>query len=302
MTGLGCTTLNISADTHYADYLKLLVILYADDTVLMSESADGLQLALDNLQLYCNEWKLKINGEKTKVVVFCKRKPRRPQWNFILNDTQLDIVDKFSYLGVVFSYNGSFVKCKETVVAKATRAMWCLIKKCRKLSLPPSIQMQLFDQTVVPVLLYGCELWGLGNLKTIETLHLKFCKLVLHVNKSTPSCMVYGELGRIPLENVVKQRIVSFWGELVESTSDRYSCLMYKLCLDLWEQNKCQLPWFNGVKGIFDNTGLSHVWINQAFPNSRWLNRIVKQSLHDQAVQTWAMSVNNSSKCLNIQN
>ena len=76
---------------------------------------------------------------------------------------------------------------------------------------------------------------------------------------------------------------------------------MYKLCRDLWEQNKCELPWFNGVKGIFDNTGLSHVWINQAFPNSRWLNRIVKQSLHDQAVQTWAMSVNNSSKCLNYR-
>ena len=40
---------------------------------------------------------------------------------------------------------------------------------------------------------------GFSNLDTIERLHLKFCKYVLCVCKSTPNFMVYGELGRYPL-------------------------------------------------------------------------------------------------------
>jgi hypothetical protein len=40
----------------------------------------------------------------------------------------------------------------------------------------------------------GCEIWGFSNLDTIERVHLKFCKLLLHLKKSTPNFMIYGEL------------------------------------------------------------------------------------------------------------
>ena len=57
-------------------YIKLFIILYADDTVLLSETANGLQNLLDNFEKYCDEWKLKVNINKTKVVVFSKRKSK----------------------------------------------------------------------------------------------------------------------------------------------------------------------------------------------------------------------------------
>jgi hypothetical protein len=34
-------------------YYKLFVILYADDTVILSENKDGLQKALDIVESYC---------------------------------------------------------------------------------------------------------------------------------------------------------------------------------------------------------------------------------------------------------
>jgi hypothetical protein len=46
--------------------------MYADDTVLISESTAGLQNMLDSLSVYCNEWDHKVNIKKTKVVVFRK--------------------------------------------------------------------------------------------------------------------------------------------------------------------------------------------------------------------------------------
>jgi hypothetical protein len=55
--------------------------------------------------------------------------------------------------------------------------------------------LDIFDKTVKPILLYGCETWGFGKNDINERVHLKFCKLLLHVKTSTPNFMVYGELG-----------------------------------------------------------------------------------------------------------
>jgi len=55
-------------------YLKLFILLYADETVIFAESAEELQTALNIFEKYCSEWKLSINVSKTKIVVFSKRR------------------------------------------------------------------------------------------------------------------------------------------------------------------------------------------------------------------------------------
>ena len=88
--------------------------------------------------------------------------------------------------------------------------MYSLIKKSRQLLLPTDIIFQLFDHTVVPILLYGCDVWRYENCDIIEQFHLEFCRMVLHVNKSTSKCIIYGELGRPPLVIQIKQRMANF--------------------------------------------------------------------------------------------
>ena len=51
-------------------YLKLSIILYGDDTVIIAESAADLQKQLDSFSDYCDIWTLKVNVEKSKIVVF----------------------------------------------------------------------------------------------------------------------------------------------------------------------------------------------------------------------------------------
>ena len=43
-------------------YVNLLMLLYADDTVLMVESAD-VQCAFNEFSIYCTQWKLNVNVE-----------------------------------------------------------------------------------------------------------------------------------------------------------------------------------------------------------------------------------------------
>jgi hypothetical protein len=42
------------------------------------------------------------------------------------------------------------------------------------LELPIDMQIDLFNKIVKPVLLYGCEIWGFGNIDCIERVQLKF--------------------------------------------------------------------------------------------------------------------------------
>ena len=55
------------------DGSDLNCLLYADDLLLISNSAEGLQQSLDRLSKYCQDWILKINPTKTKVIVFQKK-------------------------------------------------------------------------------------------------------------------------------------------------------------------------------------------------------------------------------------
>ena len=67
-------TKNVLSDNDTEVFFKLFILLYADDTVILAETASDLQAALNAMLEYCNLWNLEVNATKTKVVVFCKSK------------------------------------------------------------------------------------------------------------------------------------------------------------------------------------------------------------------------------------
>jgi hypothetical protein len=99
-------------------------------------------------------------------------------------------------LGVGLSPTGNFKNAKQGNAEKATHALYEFLKLGRLYNLSIKCQLDFFDQMVKPVLLYGCEIWGMGNNDILERVHLTFCKSLLNLRTSTPSCKVYGELGR----------------------------------------------------------------------------------------------------------
>ena len=47
------------ADGNYI--MNMVIIMYADDTVLLDNSPEKLQRALNTLNKYCNTWNIKVN-------------------------------------------------------------------------------------------------------------------------------------------------------------------------------------------------------------------------------------------------
>ena len=109
-------------------YLKLLRLLYADDTFIFAESAEDLQAVLNIFEEYCSEWKLSINVSKTKIVVFSKRKCNNKK-ELLLNNEEVEVKDSYMYLGLLFNYNGNFCQGLKKLVDQAQQALVCPLQK-----------------------------------------------------------------------------------------------------------------------------------------------------------------------------
>ena len=109
--------------------------------------------------------------------------------------------------------------------------MFSLLGKIKCLQLPFDIQIDLFNKIVKPVLLYGSEIWGFGNLDILKRVQLKFYKYIFNLKSSTPPAMIYRELGTLPLRIDIQCRMISFWARInedVEENERKLSPLIYK--------------------------------------------------------------------------
>ena len=87
-------------------FIKIFLLMYADDIVLFSETEDGLQSGLNVLHDYCQKWKLTVNTQKTKIVIFRKGGTINRQTRFLYGGLEIDIVNKFTYILALFSRLG----------------------------------------------------------------------------------------------------------------------------------------------------------------------------------------------------
>ena len=221
-------------------------MLYADDTIILAESDKELQNALIGLDDYCKRWKLTVNENKTKVVIFSRGKVRKFPV-FTVGTSKLEIVYNYDYLGVTINYNGKFNEATKNRYDKGCRSMYAMLNKIRDLNLPIDIQLKLFDSLVTPVITYGCEVWGCNHIDIIEKIHLRFCKIILSVKNSTNNVMVYGELGRYPIKCHIQCRILSYWYKLIQP-KNKLSNIMYKLEFQMMHKQLYDSTWLIYVR------------------------------------------------------
>ena len=85
------------------DDISFILMLFADDMVILGKNVEELQKNLDLLHDYCRTWGLEVNPDKSKIVVVRKRGPVRVTEKWLYGDKLLEVVDNFNYLGTVFN-------------------------------------------------------------------------------------------------------------------------------------------------------------------------------------------------------
>lgn len=138
----------LEADQVHLQGVKTPCLLYADDLLMMSTTAGGLQRQIDMLQIYTSTWGLTVNVNKPKVMVFGNVGKHVDQ-PFIYNNKELERVDHFSYLGLTLTSNGSFKTAVADLKAKAAKAMFKIhaILRDQNVNCIP-VALKLFDSLV----------------------------------------------------------------------------------------------------------------------------------------------------------
>ena len=281
-------------------FLKMYVLLYADDTIVMAETPEDLQSALNAACDYCQTWHLTVNTSKTKVIIFSRGKVRSHP-DFLFGQNKLEVTDSYIYLGTNLNYNGLFNKAITKQVNQARCAMFNLTTKARKLDLHIDIQCELFDQLIMPILLYGCEIWGFQNLDQIERFHRKFLKSLLKLNRSTANCMVYGEVGRQNVTAVIEKRMINFWIHIIDGKQSKLSNVIFRLMKSLHDTGDFKSKWILKIKSIIDGCGLTNMWHDHSIVNIKWLKHNLELKLKDINIQTWHSEIHANRLCSNYR-
>ena len=151
--------------------MKLLLLLYANDTVVFGRDVKEFQ---NNLDMFYELWHLhvSINFDKTKIMIFGTRQDQR--FSFNLGGYKIDICTDFKYLGVILRTNWHFHQTKKHNVGQARNAMHVLFKRIRNLNIPIDLQLYLFDHVILPIALYMVVKYGALKLANL----LKIYKMI----------------------------------------------------------------------------------------------------------------------------
>ena len=277
---------DIQFDQNILYFFKMFILMYADDTVLFANTNHDLQYTLNKYTEYCKMWKLNVNITKTKIMYF----GRKDSYNFSMNNENVEIVNNFKYLGVVFSRNGKFSDAMNDNIEKARKGLFQLRRTFREKKIPVDCQIELFEKVIEPTLLYGCELWGMENTECIEQFRLKSYKQILQVRNSTPSYIIYGELGKLPLKCAIKSRMIKFWSKTVMGKVEK---IPYQI-LNIMINDGCDYKWVTYIRNILDQTGNTNIWFNQKL--AKQTEKCIIQNLKDQELQNITAKANLSTK------
>ena len=249
-------------------------LLYADDLVLLAESAEDLQTSLNMLNNYCKKWKLTINPTKSKVMIFSARPPKKSSLtslNFYIGSDKIEIVESYKYLGVIFSSNGSFKMAKAHLDGQAKKALFGFHSYLSDSSLPIYTCVQLFDKLIQPIATYGAEVWApfclssrnLLNLNgslfskytefPCSAVQLKFGKRILSVHEKSVNLAVLGELGHFPAMLSVLCKVINFWVHILRSPEDSLLYDAYLCSYNQFYKRNTHDKWFQLVKLLSDS-------------------------------------------------
>ena len=162
-------------------------LLWADDLVVFSQSAAGLQSAIDEVSAFYASLGLQINKSKTKILIFNKSGKVLKNYRFFLADDQLEVSDSYQYLGVRLAHLAVSHKLLQSCAVRPEKPGFLSVMFCTRTSvcLCPGLSnclIALFHRWLCMHVSFGCQMSCLKN--RLET--KLFCYLFLIASKLRP--------------------------------------------------------------------------------------------------------------------
>jgi hypothetical protein len=191
------------------DYAK-----YVDDTTVVSIASDpcdrSLQVAADRLSMWCADNHMKINTKKTKemLIYFGRKFDKEAVAPLILDNDQIERVETFKLLGVIFSSDLSWGPHVSYLLGKVSKRYY-LIFQLARLGVAQHDITLIYCAIIRSILEYACAVWHSGLTTTqsndIERVQ-KRCLRIIYPDLSYRDALFISGLDRLCVrrENIVR--------------------------------------------------------------------------------------------------
>ena len=233
---------------------KVAVLAYADDIVIISNSAKGLQNLLDIVTEWCRNWRVCINVEKTKMMHFRKTRIKACTQKFYVNNVELAICNEYKYLGVILNCHLNLNNTIETIAKAGSQALGGLIGKTKNnIDLGFASYTKLFNTMVTPVLDYRVGAWGTGRVcKRLDQVQYRVMQYYCGAPKTTSISAMEGDFAWTPGPVRRDMATIRIYNNIIGMPSNRITRLVYELD----KTNFYVGSWYANLKNICQCIGV----------------------------------------------
>lgn len=198
------------------EHIQISECAFADDLVVYAKNEKDLQTNLDIWKTALQKRNLKINAEKTKVMLIGKE---NKELEIQLNGNRMEQVETFKYLGVKVHKDGRNDAEINGRIESALKMYYALGKTfIRKKEVSKKTKMTVYKTIFIPTLTYGSESWVLTKetKRKLQTVEMKYLRAVLGVTRRDKirNDHIRTKLQVEPLEKYIERNQLRWFGHL----------------------------------------------------------------------------------------
>ena len=269
-------------------------LAFVDDLAGVNQMHLDVHVSHDKVTLFSRKKRLGLNEEKCIVLpINVPNSMANPV--LYVNGQEMDIVELAKYLGDIFNSRGTNHDLINDRVDKGIKCMIISMALASEITLGIYLLktlISLYKIMFLPVVLFNSGAWNniaVESLSKLRVVQLKYLKRMLHTPTSTANCIVYLELGILPIEyNIHINQLQFLYHILSLETDDPVRENYEQQKLYLFEQN-----WFNEVNALRGKYVIKHTDEEiTSFSKEKW-----KSVVHSSVIAFALKQLNDENSC-----
>ncbi|KAI5707314.1 hypothetical protein M8J77_000030 [Diaphorina citri] len=197
-------------------------IRYADDTVLLANTIEELQILVDKVTSVCDDFGLKLNTSKTKFMIVSRKKKNLHNITLKAYGVDLERTSNVNYLGSYINDDWDIQKEIKIRIEKARTSFFKFKNLFCGHEINLALKLRMLRCYVFSVLLYGMESWTLTNtiMKKIEAFEMWTYRRILKIkwiDKVTNEEVLRRMNKEKEVVHTIKKRKLEYFGHLIRN-------------------------------------------------------------------------------------
>lgn len=234
--------------------------IFADDMVLIANNQENLQYNIDIWSKLLLENGMRINADKTKVMVISNAEINI---NIKMNETPLEQVGSIKYLGTIIDKTGRYEEEINSRITSATKLYHSIRNGfINKKEISTKTKLTIYKTIYLPTLTYGSETWVLTEKlkRKIQVMEMKYLRRVANVTlvDKIRNDTIRERLGVESVGKYIEKSQLRWWGHLNRLNQNRQVKKIWGATkIGKKRRGKPRMTWDNEVAKLLREKGIT---------------------------------------------